>query len=235
MIAQYSATGMLRVQYMDATNTAAGLPAAQRHRATELWVGRAVVLLSVLLMLWAMLAYRPTRSFAIAFAFLGLMQFHLFHYVHYSMAEMMGVALLLLGIFMLRLAYGLEHRAWYAAASLAFGLAFLSKVTFAYALLLPFVARYFLFLSERTRGRDSMRDLLADTFIMAVVTGSFASRSSPFASSPGFMERRKAITASLALATGVDIAIGSTRLVELGAVNRLKTRLEEALTVMKID
>jgi 4-amino-4-deoxy-L-arabinose transferase-like glycosyltransferase len=142
---------------------------------TELWVGRAVVLLSVLLMLWAMLAYRPTRSFAIAFAFLGLMQFHLFHYAHYSMAEMMGVALLLLGIFMLRLAYGLEHRAWYAAASLAFGLAFLSKVTFAYALLLPFVARYFLFLSERTRGRDSMRDLLTDTFIMAVVTGSFVS------------------------------------------------------------
>jgi hypothetical protein len=49
------------------------------------------------------------------------------------------------------------------------------------------------------------------------------------------MERRKAITASLALATGVDIAIGSTRPVELGAVNRLKTRLEEALMVIEID
>lgn len=142
---------------------------------TEIWVGRAVVLLSVLLVLWAMLAYRPTRSFAIAFAFLGLMQFHLFHSSHYSMAEMMGVALLLSGIFMLRLAHRHEQRLWYAAASMAFGLAFLSKVTFGYALLLPFVARYFLFLYERSRGQDSIRDLLADTSIMAVVTGCFAS------------------------------------------------------------
>jgi hypothetical protein len=49
------------------------------------------------------------------------------------------------------------------------------------------------------------------------------------------MERRKAITASLALATGVDIAIGNTRPVELGAVNRLKTKPEEALMDISVD
>ncbi|MCF8257523.1 MAG: hypothetical protein K9J06_08225 [Flavobacteriales bacterium] len=144
---------------------------------TDVWVGRLVVLLSVLVVLWLMLAYRPTRSFAIAFAFLGLMQFHLFHYSHYSMAEMMGVAWMLLGIFLLRLAHAHEKRGWHVAAVMAFGLAFLSKVTFAYALLLPFMARYFLFLSERTHGRDSVRSLLADTGIMgavaAFISGSF--------------------------------------------------------------
>jgi len=141
---------------------------------THIIVGRALVLLSVLVVLWLLLAYRPTRSFAIAFAFLGLMQFHLFHYAHYSMAEMMGVAWMQLGIFLLRLAHAHEQKGWYVAASVAFGLAFLSKVTFAYALLLPFIARYFLFLSERSKGRDSIRGLLADTAIISGVTGFFA-------------------------------------------------------------
>lgn len=141
---------------------------------THIVVGRAVVLLSVLLVLWLLLAYRPTRSFAIAFAFLGLMQFHVFHYTHYSLAEMMGVAWILLGIFLLRLAHAHEQKGWHVAASVAFGLAFLSKVTFAYALLLPFIARYFLFLSERTKGRDSIHGWLADTAIITGVTGFFA-------------------------------------------------------------
>ncbi len=140
---------------------------------THIVVGRVVVLLVVLLVLWSLLAYRPTRSFAIAFAVLGLLQFHLFHYAHYSMAEMMGVAFILLGIFMLRLAHAHEQRAWHLAAMVAFSLAFLSKVTFAYALLLPFIARYFLFLSERSKGRDSARNLLVDTSIMTGVAAFF--------------------------------------------------------------
>lgn len=141
---------------------------------TQLVVGRWVVLGSVLFVLWLMLAYRGTRAFATAFAVLGLMQFHVFHFSHYSMAEMMGVALTLLGIFLLTLWGGKDNRAYLAAACLSFGLAFLSKVTFAYVLVLPFGARFLVFLSERVRGRDSVTSLLLDGGIMAAVTGAIA-------------------------------------------------------------
>lgn len=139
---------------------------------TDLWVGRLAVLLSVLTMLWLLLAWRPTRTFGIVFAMLGLMQFHLFHYSHYSMAEMMGVAVLLSGILMLRHAHASGQRGWYGAATLLFGMAFLCKVTFAYALLLPFMARFFLFLSERTHHRNSIFGLTIDMGIMGVVAAS---------------------------------------------------------------
>ncbi len=141
---------------------------------TDIWVGRAVVLGAVLLVLFLLLVYQPTRTFAVAFAFLGLLQFHLFHYTHYSMAEMMGVAFILLGIFMMRLAYEKEQLSWHILAASAFGLAFLSKVTFAYALFIPLIGRFFLFLSERTRRRDSIRSLVADGGISLSVISFFA-------------------------------------------------------------
>lgn len=141
---------------------------------THIWVGRMVVLGAVLSMLFLMLAYRPTRTFAIAFALLGLLQFHLFHYAHYSMAEMMGVSFIMFGIFVMRLAFELENKAWLLLAGAAFGLAFLCKVTFGYALLLPFLAVYFHFLSERVRGRGSIRELLVDSTMLAGVVAFFA-------------------------------------------------------------
>jgi len=141
---------------------------------TGLAVGRWVVLGSVLLVLGLILAWPPTRGFATALAVLGLMQFHVFHFSHYSMAEMMGVALTLLGIQLLTLWGAKGHRAWLAAACVAFGLAFLSKVTFAYVMLLPFGARFLVFLSERVRGRDSVAVLLLDSGIMATVAGAMA-------------------------------------------------------------
>lgn len=142
---------------------------------TELWVGRAVVSGFVLAVLFLLLSYRATRSFAIAFAGLGLMQFHLFHYAHYSMAEMMGVSFILLGILLFRSAYDNEQRIWFIGAALAMGLAFLSKVTFAYVLFIPLLARFFMFLNERVRKRDSIGSLVVDSGIIAFVVASVAS------------------------------------------------------------
>jgi hypothetical protein len=141
---------------------------------THIWVGRVVVLGAVLLVLFVMLAYRPSRSFAMAFAVLGLLQFHIFHYAHYSMAEMMGVSFILLGIFLMRLAYELDSRKWLLLSGAAFGISFLCKVTFAYALLLPFIAVWLNFLSQRLRGRGSLRELVMDTVPLAGVAGFFA-------------------------------------------------------------
>lgn len=134
-------------------------------------VGRAVVLLSVLLVVGLILSDRETRVFGTALTILSLWQFHLFQYTHYSLAEMMAISVTLLGIVFYRWSYTREKwPLWLVASTLCFSAAYFIKITFVYVVAVPFLMRFLQFLSERMRQR-TQRPLLSDWSIQAVVTG----------------------------------------------------------------
>ncbi len=137
-------------------------------------VGRLLVLSCVLMVLFLFLRHAETRRFATVLAIIGLLQFHVFHYSHYSLAEMLAISWIMLGIYLLWRSADGRHWLWSAAATACFSLAYYSKVTFAYAVFIPFMVRYLQFLSDRMDERFHTRPLLADWGIQSAVTGFFA-------------------------------------------------------------
>lgn len=141
---------------------------------THIWVGRLLVLACVLMTLFVLLLDRRTKWFGMMFALVGLVQFHLFHYSHYSLAEMMSISWIILGIYLLW-RFQLNQNGWLlAAATACFSLAYYSKVTFAYVALIPFMVRFLQYLSDRIHLRYEVRSLWIDWGIQSLVTGFFA-------------------------------------------------------------
>lgn len=141
---------------------------------THLWVGRLLILACVLLTLFVYLRDERTQWFGIVLAVIGLLEFHVFHFSHYSLAEMLAVSWILLGVYLLWHSKLKENGWWLAAATACFSLAYFSKVTFAYAIVIPFAVRFFQFLSDRIRLKYFVRPLWPDWGIQALVTGFFA-------------------------------------------------------------
>ncbi len=137
---------------------------------THIWVGRALVLLCVLVVLFLFLRHEETKRFGTVLALIGLLQFHVFHFSHYSLAEMMSVAWILLGIYLVWRSTHKNHWMWMVTSAACFSLAYYTKITFAYAVLIPFIIRYMQFLSDRINERSSARSLLADWGIQTIVT-----------------------------------------------------------------
>lgn len=136
---------------------------------TKIIIGRAVVLGFVLLVLFIILRNEHTRLFGTALAIITLLQFHVFHYSHYSLAEMMAVSWILLGIFLLRKAEK-GSRMLMAFATACFSMAYLLKITFAYAILIPFMVSYLSFLLARMDDQTPNRSLFSNWSIQAAIT-----------------------------------------------------------------
>ena len=60
---------------------------------THIWVGRLLILGCILVVIFLFLRRKETRLFGTALAIVGLLQFHIFQFSHYSLAEMLGVCL----------------------------------------------------------------------------------------------------------------------------------------------
>lgn len=136
---------------------------------TKIVTGRAAVLGFVLLVLFVILLNEQTRLFGTAMALIALLQFHVFHYSHYSLAEMMAVSWILLGIFLL---WKAEKGSWplLVIATICFSMAYLSKITFAYAILIPFMVSYLSFLLARMDEQSPNRSLISNWSIQAAIT-----------------------------------------------------------------
>ncbi|MDP6909640.1 MAG: hypothetical protein QF371_09045, partial [Flavobacteriales bacterium] len=140
---------------------------------THIWVGRALVLSCVLVVLFLFLKHEETQRFGTVLAIIGLLQFHVFHYSHYSLAEMMSIAWILLGIYLQWRSTIKRHWIWIMFSTICFSLAYYTKITFAYAVIIPFMVRYMQFISDRINERTTTKPLLVDWGIQALVTGFF--------------------------------------------------------------
>lgn len=140
---------------------------------TQIIVGRAMVLGFVLLVLFVFLRDEKTRLFGTVLAFIAMLQFHVFHYSHYSLAEMMAVSWILLGIYLLWKAEN-GSGILMALATACFSMAYFSKITFAYAVIIPFVVSYLNFLKERMEDRTQARSLASVWSIQGFTTGFIA-------------------------------------------------------------
>ncbi len=138
---------------------------------THIWVGRALILGCVLMVLFIFLRKEETRVFGTFLAIIGLLQFHVFHFSHYSLSEMLAVAWILLGIYWLWQSWHANRWFFLAASTACFSLAYYTKVTFAYAIAIPFMVRYLQFLSDRIQEQPDARSLWADWGVQALVTG----------------------------------------------------------------
>jgi len=141
---------------------------------THIWVGRLLILSCTLMVLFLFLRNEETRFFGTVLAIIGLLQFHVFHYSHYSLAEMLGVAWILLGIYLLWQSSQNRHWLLLFASTACFSLAYYTKITFAYAIVIPFAVSYLQFISDRIRERYSARPLWKDWGIQGLVTAFFA-------------------------------------------------------------
>ncbi|MDD4215522.1 MAG: hypothetical protein PHR81_12000 [Bacteroidales bacterium] len=68
---------------------------------TKLIVGRLVVLLFTCLVLFLFLSHPKLRTFGLFMVVFSLLEFHVFQFTHYSMAEMMCTTFILLGLYFL--------------------------------------------------------------------------------------------------------------------------------------
>lgn len=104
---------------------------------SKLIVSRLLVLFSVLLMLWLFIRKRETSTFTLVLVLLGMTQYHLFHFSHYGLSEMMSISLIMISLyiyifnintrslprniligFLIFLAYSMKIQFLYAAAIL---------------------------------------------------------------------------------------------------------------------
>ena len=97
---------------------------------THIWVGRLLVLSCVLSVLFLLLRKQETQLFGTAFAIIALLQFHVFHFSHYSLAEMMANSWIVLGIYLFWLSERKSRWIWVCASAVCFSLAYYSKITF---------------------------------------------------------------------------------------------------------
>lgn len=141
---------------------------------THIWVGRLLILACVLVVLFLFLRKQETRLFGSAMAVIGLLQFHVFHYSHYSLAEILAISWVMLGIYLLWISERKNHRLWLIGSTACFSLAYYSKVTFAYVVLIPFAVKYLQFLSDRAQAFRIKRPLWQDWAIQSIVTAFFA-------------------------------------------------------------
>ena len=140
----------------------------------NIWVGRLLILTCLLIVLFLFLSNTETRFFGTVLAILGLLQFHVFQYSHYSLAEMLSISWIMLGIFLQWRSSQNQHWMLITASTICFSMAYYSKITFAYAVLIPFIVRYLQFLSDQIEKREPIRPLWQDWSIQALITAFFA-------------------------------------------------------------
>jgi hypothetical protein len=108
----------------------------------SLLVARLMVLLSAVLMFWLFLRREQTRLAGIFLLVVGFTQFHVFHFSHYAMAEMLSTNLILISLLFLIRAFNPESsssgwkRNMLASAALLF-VAYGMKIQFLYIAFLP--------------------------------------------------------------------------------------------------
>jgi hypothetical protein len=139
----------------------------------HIWVGRVLVLSSLLFVLFLFLRRKETQLFGTVLAIIGLLQFHVFQYSHYSLAEMLGVSWILLGIYLLWRHN--QNQKWSALiiSTVCFSLAYYSKITFVYAVGIPFTVTYLQFLSDRIMESNSAESLWKNWSMQGLVTAFF--------------------------------------------------------------
>ena len=141
----------------------------------HIWVGRLLILGSLLLVLFLFLRKKETQLFGTVLAIIGLLQFHVFQYSHYSLAEMLGVAWILLGIFLMWRFNQNQKWLMLVASTACFSLAYFSKITFVYSVIIPFAVRYLQFLSDRISEPNSNKSLWKDWSLQAAISACFGS------------------------------------------------------------
>lgn len=139
----------------------------------HIWVGRLFILSSLLLVLFLFLRRKETQLFGATLAIIGLLQFHVFQYSHYSLAEMLGVAWILLGILLLWRFKQNQKRHTLIASTVCFSLAYYSKITFVYAVAIPFAVTYLQFISDRISESYSGKSLWKDWSLQGLVAAFF--------------------------------------------------------------
>lgn len=123
---------------------------------SKLIVSRLLVLLSVILVLGIWLLNRHTAVFGAVFSVLAMTQYHLFHFSHYGLAEMMAVAFILLAVFLYLPGESRTKPLRFLGAGFLIFLAYGLKIQFLYAAaLLPFTD-FILMLRESFRQRKIM-------------------------------------------------------------------------------
>lgn len=140
---------------------------------THIWVGRLLVLSSLLMILFLFLRRCETRFFGTTLTIIALLQFHVFHFSHYSLAEIMAISWILAGIYLLWISEQKKHWVWMVAATACFPFAFLSKITFAYAIFIPFLVRFAQFISDSINHTQPSRPLWKDWGIQTLITAFF--------------------------------------------------------------
>jgi len=143
---------------------------------THIWVGRLLILSFILSVLFLFLKQRETRVFATVLSIVAMLQFHVFHFSHYSLAEMMAVTFILLGIFLLWFEGQRPHWFWTIASAVCFSMAYYTKVTYAYAIFIPLItcSLQFIFnvfgqqIATRTIGKNGSIHIVVTAFFAAV-------------------------------------------------------------------
>jgi hypothetical protein len=142
---------------------------------THIWVGRLLILACVLVTLFVFIRNEDTKLFGIVLGILGLLEFHVFHYSHYSMAEMLAISWILLGIFLHWYAKQKDSNWWFVASAACFSLTYYSKVTFAYAVIIPFATCFAQLISDRVNGKQTTSLHLKNLALLVSVTAFFGS------------------------------------------------------------
>lgn len=140
---------------------------------THIWVGRLLILACVLVTLFVFIKDEDTNLFGMVLAIIGMLEFHIFHFSHYSMSEMLAISWILLGIYLHWRAKRQENAWWLVASATCFSLAYYSKVTFAYAVAIPFATGILQLAVDAAQGSGKTRTHLKDLAIITLVTAFF--------------------------------------------------------------
>lgn len=133
---------------------------------TDLPVARIAILFSVLLIAFFHFKRSERISFFFVIAVTGLLQYHLFHFSHFALAEMLAVMLITSGI-MFFYQYTLSnHRKWLVMGALAIAMSYFAKIQFVYLIPLPPLLFFLMF---RLRRRKDIITVLWCAILPAAV------------------------------------------------------------------
>ncbi|MCK9613452.1 MAG: hypothetical protein M0R16_11275 [Bacteroidales bacterium] len=139
---------------------------------TKLIVGRLIVLLFSCLVLFLFLIHSKLRCFGFFMMVFALLEFHVFQFTHYSMAEMMGTSFILLGLYFLfrsREAGSAKKERWLIFFSVfAMFCCYSTKIQFLYAGVIVPASMFFISLnSTLNRKKILLKDYSAFLWTMA--------------------------------------------------------------------
>jgi len=133
---------------------------------TSLPVARLMTLMSVCLALFILASYRKWETFAVFLVSLAFVQFQVFNFSHYSMAEMIAVAAMLVSFIFLSKYYETNKKKHLFFAALMVFISWGLKIQFLYLLVVPPAVVVFYSIILLKQGKISVKQLANDVIII---------------------------------------------------------------------